>query len=290
MKNTFHAWVDHDPFRQSAVIAYYAIFSLPALLVIVIALAGFAFGADAVTGQLSSQIGNMMGQDTAKQIQDMVAHASISNKSLLASILAVITLLIGSTVVFAQLQKSLNRIWEVKPSAQKAFWQFIKTRLLSFGLILSIGFLLIISLLVSTILQLVNDWFTQHLPGLAVVILQATNFIASFIIITILFALIFKVLPDVQIKWKDVWMGSIVTSLLFSAGKFLLGFYFSKAHPSSSYGAAGSVILIMLWVFYSCMILYFGAEFTREHAKLKGKKIRPLGIAEKDPEAQIKLK
>lgn len=277
LKSAFKSWNARDPFRQSAVIAYYAIFSLPALLVIIIAVAGFVVGKEAVTGQLSSQIGSMMGADTAKQIEDMISHASISDKSVLATILAVITLLIGATGVFAQLQKSLNIIWEVKPSeGKKAFFKLLQTRLLSFGMILSIGFLLIISLVITSVISLFGEWLKGLMPELAVIILQAINFILTFGIITLLFALIYKFLPDAKIRWRDVWLGGILTSLLFSLGKLALGLYFANAKPTSAYGAAGSVVLIMLWISYSCMIFFFGAEFTHQSMIVKGKEVMPV--------------
>lgn len=290
LKATYKSWMEQDPFRQSAVIAYYAIFSLPALLVIVIAVASFIFEKDVVTGRLSSEISKLMGTSTAKQIEDMIANASIGNKSVIATILAVITILIGATGVFVQLQKSLNMIWEVKPVAgKKAFLKLLQTRLLSFGMILSIGFLLIISLVVTSVISILGDWLTLQLPQLAVFIMQAINFIISFGIITILFAVIYKYLPDAKIRWKDVWSGAIMTSVLFSIGKLALGLYFAKADPTSAYGAAGSIVLIMLWISYSGMIFFFGAEFTRQYTSWGGKEITPAESAEKDPLARVKI-
>lgn len=293
IKKTYHAWSAHDPFRQSAVIAYYAIFSLPGLLVIIIALAGFVFGAEAVTGQLSAQIGSLMGQETAKQIEEMVAKASISDKSFWATIIALITIIIGGTAVFAQLQKSLNLIWEVeevKEKPKRQFFRFLKTRLLSFGLVLSLGFMMIISLLATTIIALVGEWFKGRLPETTLIILPFLDFIFSFCILTTFFALMFKFLPDAKINWRQVWIGSIGTSLLFALGKFALGLYFGKAEPASNYGAAGSVILIMLWVSYSCMIFFFGAEFTKQQTEYVGKGIAPKEHAVKDSDAAAKIK
>ena len=290
-KSSFKAWNAQDPFRQSAVIAYYAVFSLPALLVVIIAVAGFIFGREAVTGQLSAQIGKMMGADTAKQIEEMIANAAIGNKSVWATILAVITILIGASGVFVQLQKSLNMIWEVKAATgKKAILKLLQTRLLSFGMILSIGFLLIISLVITSLISFFGDWMNAQLPDMAVIIMQVLNFLISFGIITLLFALMYKYLPDAKIKWNEVWVGAILTSILFSIGKQALGFYFGKADPSSAYGAAGSIVLIMLWISYSCMIFFFGAEFTRQYTTWGGKKIEPTEEAVKDPVARIKIK
>ncbi|MEO6167265.1 MAG: YihY/virulence factor BrkB family protein [Chitinophagales bacterium] len=283
LKRTFKGWNERDPFYQSAIIAYYAIFSLPALLVIVVSVAGFIFGREAITGQLSSQIGEIMGKSTADQIEEMIANASIGSKSVWATIIAVVTLLLGATGVFVQLQKTLNIIWEVKPAPKKkAFLRLLRTRLLSFGMILSIGFLLVISLVITTFITIFGNWLQVQLPELAVFILQLVNFIISFGIISVLFALTYKYLPDAKIHWHEVWWGAILTAALFSLGKLALGLYFAKANPTSTYGAAGSIVLIMLWISYSCMIFFFGAEFTREYATRDGKKITPSEEAVKD--------
>jgi membrane protein len=279
-KKTAVAWKEADPFRQSAVIAYYAIFSIPALLVIIIACAGLAFGREAVQGEISSQIGSAMGDDTAKSVEEIIANSSEKKTSVLAAIISVVTLIIGATGVFAQLQISLNQIWEVKVTAKKMWLKNLKDRLFSFGLIISIGFLLLISLLLTAALSAFGDWIKAHLPDFMLYVFFLLNFIISFGIISVLFALMFKILPDAVIRWKDVWIGAMVTSLLFILGKFLLGIYFGKAEPGSAYGAAGSIILIMLWVSYSCMIVFFGAEFTKQYATFYGDKIEPKRGAE----------
>jgi membrane protein len=279
-KKTFSAWNAADPFRQSAVIAYYAIFSIPALLVIIITLAGFAFGREAVQGEISNQIGLAIGESTAKQVEEMIAKAGEQKNSVWATIISVITLILGSTGVFAQLQVSLNQIWEVKVTAKKKWLKSIKDRLFSFGLILSIGFLMLISLVLSTGLTAFSEWIKVHLPDFMLFVFRFINFLLSFGITAVLFGLMFRILPDARIRWKDVIIGSIVTSLLFVLGKFALGIYFGKANPGSTYGAAGSIVLLMLWVSYSCMILFFGAEFTKQFAVHFGRKIEPTKDAE----------
>ncbi len=279
-KKTFSAWNAADPFRQSAVIAYYAIFSIPALLVIIITLAGFAFGREAVQGEISNQIGQAIGEGTAKQVEEMIAKAGEQKNSIWATIISVITLILGSTGVFAQLQVSLNQIWEVKVTAKKKWLKTIKDRLFSFGLIISIGFLMLISLLLSAGLSAFSEWIKAHLPDFMLFVFRFINFLLSFGITAILFGLMFRILPDARIRWKDVIIGSIVTSLLFVLGKFALGIYFGKANPGSTYGAAGSIVLLMLWVSYSCMILFFGAEFTKQFAVHFGRKIEPTKDAE----------
>ena len=279
-KKTAKAWMEADPFRQSAVIAYYAIFSIPALLVIIITCAGFAFGKEAVQGEISNQIGSAIGHDTAKQVEEMIAKVGMQKNSIWATFISVVTLILGSTGVFSQLQVSINQIWEVKVTAKKKWLKSIKDRLFSFGLILSICFLLLISLLLTAALSAFSEWIKAHLPDFMLYVFKLLNFIISFGAITTLFALMFKILPDARIQWKDVIIGSIVTGLLFVLGKFLLGIYFGKAQPGSTYGAAGSVILIMLWVSYSCMILFFGAEFTKQSATHFGREITPTKDAE----------
>lgn len=279
-KKTFSAWNAADPFRQSAVIAYYAIFSIPALLVIIITLTGFAFGQEAVQGEISKQIGLAIGESTAKQVEEMIAKAGEQKNSIWATIISIVTLILGSTGVFAQLQVSLNQIWEVKVVAKKKWLKSIKDRLFSFGLVLSIGFLMLISLLLSAGLSAFGDWIKLHFPDIMLLLFRLLNFIVSFGITSVLFALMFRILPDARIRWKDVIIGSIVTALLFVLGKFALGIYFGKANPGSTYGAAGSIVLMMLWVSYSCMILFFGAEFTKQFALHFGRKIEPTKDAE----------
>ena len=279
-KKSFIVWKAADPFRQSAVIAYYAIFSMPALLVIVIACAGLVFGEEAVRGQIANQIGSIMGKDTSVQIQDMIARASNHKNTTWAAIISIGTLILGCTGVFKELQVSLDQIWEVKVVAKKQWLKSIKDRLFSFGLILSIGFLLLISLAITTILTALSGWIKNHFPDFSLVIFHLIDFSLSFGIVTVLFALMFKILPDAKIKWRNVWIGAIVTSLLFILGKFGLGIYFGKTQPASAYGAAGSVILVMLWVSYSCMIVFFGAEFTKQFTTHYGGKIEPTKDAE----------
>lgn len=274
-KRTAAAWLGADPFRQSAVIAYYAIFSIPALLVIIVTCAGWAFGRDAVQGEISSQISSAIGADTAKQVEEMIAKAGAQKNSVIATIISVVTLILGSTGVFAQLQVSLNVIWEVKVASDKKFLKTVRDKLFSFGLVLSLCFLMLVSLVITTVLEALSGWIKAHFPDFVLLAFQAINFFVSFGIISVLFALMFKVLPDARIRWRDVWIGAMVTTLLFILGKFGLGIYFGKAQPGSTYGAAGSVVLLMLWVSYSCMILFFGAEFTKQYATYFGRKITP---------------
>jgi len=276
LKDAAKAWWAKDPFRESAVIAYYAIFSLPGLLVVIVALAGYFFGHEAVTGRLASEFSKTMGKDTALQIQGMVAKASFMENSIWASIIGIVTIIVGATGVFVQMQESLNRIWEVKPDETKSgVWTVVRTRLFSFGLIITIAFILMISLVVSSLLSAVNTWLSGRFPDFILVGMQIVNFLISFFIITLLFAMMYKILPDAKIKWRHVWVGSFLTAFLFGLGKFGLGFYFGEANPGEGYGPAGSVILILLWVSYSSLIVLFGAEFTKTFANFKDGEILP---------------
>ncbi|OFY48359.1 MAG: ribonuclease BN [Bacteroidetes bacterium GWF2_41_31] len=276
-------WWIKDPFRESAIIAYYAIFALPGLLVVIITSAGYFFGNDAVNNHITIQFTSTMGVDTAEQIQNIILQASEAKNSVLATVIGIIVMIVGATTVFAQFQKSLNTIWDVKVDESKyGIWSFIRIRLFSFGLIVTIAFLLIVSLVISALLSAFGDWLSGHFSETFFITLQVVNVVLSFVIITVLFALMFKFLPDAKIKWNHVWIGSIVTAFLFDIGKFGLGLYFGKLNPGDGYGAAGSIILIMLWVSYSSMIVFFGAEFTRAYADFISGRVVPTEIAKSD--------
>jgi membrane protein len=275
LKDTYQEWNEREPFSNSIIIAYYTIFSLPGLLVIIINLAGYFFGAEAVTNQISTQIGGLVGGDTAKDIQEMIANATKSDGTVLSNILSVATLLFGATGVFYQLQQILNKMWEVKPKPKQKMLKLIKDRVFSFGLILVIGFILLVSLVLSSAITALSDWVSSNVSEGLVVLFGALDIVVSVGIITLLFAAIYKFLPDAKIRWKDVWIGAFLTSVLFVIAKFLLGLYFGNSDPGSTYGAAGSIILIMLWVSYAGLILLFGAEFTKVYADRYGAKVVP---------------
>lgn len=273
-KTAFLKWWGRDPFKESAVIAYYAIFSLPGLLVVIVSVAGYFFGQEAVNGQITSQITSTLGADIALQIQDIIVKGMQSKNSVWATTIGIFTVLLGATGVFVEFQKSLNTIWGVKVDETKSgLLSLIKARLFSFGLILAVAFLLIVSLVVSATLSAFSAWHTQYFNESLIIISQLINFIVSLSILTILFALMFKSFPDARIKWRHVWIGSVVTALLFESGKLALVLYFGKAEPGSGYGTAGSIILIMLWVSYSSMIVFYGAEFTHSYAEDQDGKI-----------------
>jgi membrane protein len=282
LTTTFIEWNNKDPFRQSAVIAYYAIFSIPGLLVLIISIAGYFFGNDNVNQNILEQISSTMGFETSSQINQILIKSTASKSTIWGSILGGIILLAGSTAVFVELQKSLNLIWQVEVVPQNGIFTILKARLFSFGLILAIAFLMMVSLLVSTGLSTMANWFKVYVDDSTIIIFNTLNFLFSFVVISMLFALMFKILPDAKIRWKYVWLGSLVTGILFTIGKTLLALYFIMANPASVYGVAGTIILILLWVSYSSMILFFGAEFTATYAKMYTGIVPPSKIAKKE--------
>ncbi len=283
IKTTFSEWNKKDPFRQSAVIAYYSIFSLPALLVIVIAFAGLFIDAELALKQVTTEFGKTMGNESAKEIETMVNSAQDIQSSKWALVIGIITLLFGATSVFAQFQTNLNIIFEVKANPKQTILKTLKNRLFSFGLIVSIGFLLIISFMFTTLMTTFSSWAEGFIPDWALFIFHALNFLLSLSLLSVMFGLIFKVLPDVVTEWKSIWPGALLTGILFEIGKYALSIYFGKADPGADYGAAASIVLLLLWVSYSCMIVFFGAEFTKQYVLKKQGAIVPAKDAIKIP-------
>jgi membrane protein len=252
---------------------------LPGLFIIVINLAGVIFGREAVTEQISTQISGMVGQDAGKDIEAIIYEGSHHEGTVLSTILSTATLLFGATGVFYQLQQILNEMWEVKPKAKGKILKLIRDRLFSFGLVLVVGFLLLVSLLLSAALSAFGAWISGHISESFSVFMKLLDFAASLAVIGLLFAAIFKFLPDAKIRWRDVWPGALLTAILFVIAKFGLGIYFGNSDPASAYGAAGTVVLIMLWVSYAGLIVLFGAEFTKEYTKQYGDGLRPSDTA-----------
>ena len=281
IKTTTKQWWDRDPFNNSIIIAYYTIFSLPGLLIIIINLAGYFYDKEEVTILITGQIQDILGGDTAKDIGSIITNAGQSKTTFISSIVGITTLLFGATGVFYHLQQMLNKIWKVAPKVKTRhkILELIRDRLFSFGLILVVGFLLLVSLVLSAGLSALSNWVSIHLSESVLILFGLLDIVISMGIITILFAAIFKFLPDIQIKWKDVWNGAFLTAILFVIAKFALGLYFGSSDLGSTYGAAGSIILIMLWVSYAGLILLFGAEFTQVHITRMGKKIKPTPLA-----------
>lgn len=272
LKETGSDWWDDKVPRLGAALAYYTILSAAPLLVIVIAIAGLAFGRDAAQGQVVAEMQSMIGKQGASAVQTMIVHASKPSEGITAMVLGIIVLLVGASGVFAELQDSLNTIWEVAPKPGLGIWQTIKDRLLSFAMVLCIGFILLVSLAVSAGLAALSQLL--GLTNIAIVG-HAISFLLSFAIITLLFAMIYKILPDVKMNWSEVWVGAVVTALLFTIGKFLIGLYLGHSTLGSTYGAAGSLVVFVVWVYYSSMILFLGAEFTKVYARRMGGGAKP---------------
>ncbi|MEH2063773.1 MAG: YihY/virulence factor BrkB family protein [Nostoc sp.] len=273
-QETFKEWSEDKASRLAAALAYYTIFSIAPLLIIVIAIAGAVFGEEAARGQIVGQIQGLVGIDGAKFLETAIKNANKPQTGAIASIISVVVLLLGATGLFTELQDAMNTIWEVKPKPGRSINNMIRLRFLSFAMVIGIGFLLLVSLVISTALATLVTYFSNLLPGVDF-IWQIVNFILSFAITTLLFGLIFKVLPDVKIAWSDVLVGAALTSVLFSIGRFLLGQYLGNGSFGSTYGAAGSLVVILAWVNYAAQILFFGAEFTQVYARRYGSGIVP---------------
>ena len=279
-KKSYTKWnEDHAP-GLGAALSYYTVFSLAPLLLMVIAIAGLVFGQEAAQGQIMGQIQGLVGEESAKAIQSMIEEARKPTAGILATVIATVMLLVGATGVFAQLQESLNIIWKVKEKPGEGIWKMLKDRFLSLMAVLGTGFLLLISLVISAGLSALGATFEHVLPG-PELLLQIFNFSVSFAVVTLLFAMIYKLLPDTPIRWGDVWIGASITSLLFTIGKFFIGLYLGKSNVGIAYGAAGSLVVILIWVYYASQIFLFGAEFTAVYAESRGTQLAPT------PHAQV---
>ncbi|MWW23349.1 YihY/virulence factor BrkB family protein [Algibacter lectus] len=278
IKETYTSWMADDPFRLSAIVAYYTVLALPALLVIIINVIGAIWGVEIVQGQVTDEISAALGKDAASAIENIISETQNSESNFLSTVIGIGTLLFGATGVFYQLKISLNEIWKIKTNPNAKIWKIVTDRALSFAFILVIGFLLLVSFIVTAAISALNSYIRDALPDVLLYIAYVLDFTLSVGIISVLFALMFKYLPDAKIKWRTVWIGAILTAILFVVGKLLLGIYFGQADPGSTYGAAGSIVLILLWVSYSSLILFFGAEFTYVYAKRYGKGIEPKTI------------
>lgn len=280
-KTAFTAFWEREPFNSSVIVAYYTIFSLPGLLVIVINVAGYFFGTDTVTERISTQIGGLLGTETVQDVEEIAQRASESDGTILATILSIATLLFGASGVFYRVQQIFNSIWEVEPKPKGRFLRLIRDRLFSLGIVLVVGFLLLVSLVLSAALAAVSDWFGAHESEVLTFLFATVDFILSMSVITLLFAAMFKFLPDARIAWKDVWVGAILTAVLFTIAKIGLGLYFGKSDPSSAYGAAGTIVLILIWVSYAGLILFYGAEFTKVYAAHYGRQPQPTSTSKR---------
>ena len=265
---TVNEWVNDRASRKGAALAFYTVFSLAPILILSIAIAGLFFGQEAARGEIFMQVKDLLGPDAAAAIQAMIHSASRPGAGLIATFIGLVTLSIGATTALAELKDGLDQIWDAPPERTSGFWYFVRKRLLSVGLILSLGFLLLVSLVFSALVSaLARTWGPADATGM---VLQSVNFLFSFALVTLLFAMIYKILPSVHIAWKDVMIGSIITAALFSVGKALIGLYLGNSAVASSYGAAGSIILVLIWVYYSAQIFLLGAEFTKVYAHRYG--------------------
>lgn len=279
LKASYISWNRNDPWARSATIAYYALFSLPSLLIIVVNSAGYFWGREAVQGRITQEIEDFIGVESAKAVEGMIASAALSESSTLTLIFGIGFLIFGATGVFFQLKATMNNIWNVA-AKKDTFLRMIINRIISFGMILVVGLLLLISLIISAALTAMKDYLAFIAPEVTVFMIDTLNFIISFLVITSLFAAIFKWLPDVKLRWKTTYLGAALTTVLFLIGESVIGFYFGKSDPASVYGGASSVVLILLWVYYTCLIVFYGAEFTVQFALYKNEKVEPNQYAE----------
>lgn len=274
-KKTFKEFMDDNPLDYAAIIAFYTIFSMPAVLIITIRIASAAFGEEAVKGEIESQISGVIGQDSAEQIQNIIENAGQSEASTIGTIIGVAVMFFSATTVFVALQDALNAMWEVEAKPEKGWLKIIINRVLSLAMVVSMGFLLLVSLSVDVLLGLLNDYLRQEFSGVAVYLITAGNFVVSFGISMLIFAIIFKVLPDAKIRWRNTWVGATVTAILFTIGKFIINIVLQHDPMADTYGAAGALVMILVWVYYTSIIFLFGAEFTQVYSRHRDKGIRP---------------
>jgi membrane protein len=276
---TFSGFSSDNGLKFSASLAYYTVFSLAPLLILIISLAGLFLGPDAATHRLYPQIEHYVGSKAALQIQDMLKNMQLSGKTGMAVVIGVITLLVGASSIFLEIQDSLNTIWRVKAKPKRGWVKMLQNRFLSFSLIISLGFLLLASLLVNLLISALSDKITHFLPSVTTLIIEGINLFITFVVISVLFGIIFKFLPDVKIKWKDVRSGAMFTAILFMLGQYIISLYIQYIAPGSTYGAAGSLIVILVWIYYTSAILFIGAEFTQVYAEAIGSRIEPAEYA-----------
>lgn len=276
LRDSFTFFMDGRAMKLSAALAYHTIFSLPGLIIIIIWITDLFWGQKAVEGTIYGQISSLVGSEAAAQIQETIRNATLSNDGQFATIVGIATLVWGSTQIFNEIQDSVNLIWQLKAKPRgRGILKFVLNRLLSFSMVVSLGFLMLVSLLINGLMDAFINQLTRAFPDTELVLVYAFNFILSFSVTAFLFGLIFKVLPDARIEWRHVRAGAIATAILFMLGKSLIGYYLGHSRMTSAYGAAGSVIVILLWVYFSAIILYFGAAFTRAYAIHKGAHIYP---------------
>ena len=275
LKQSFKGFGEDKLTKLSGSLAYCTVFSFGPLLIVIIFLSSIFFGQQAVEGKIYAQLADFLGHDTSLQLQEIIKKATISGKGTIAAIIGFVTLLFAATTVFAEIQDSINTIWGLKPKPKKGWLKILKNRMLSFSVIVSLGFLLVVSLGITAVIEALSNQLQSAFPDITVVFFYVLNQIVTLVVVTLIFGVVFKVLPDARIRWKDVFAGALVTAVLFMLGKFLISFYISKASIGSTYGAAGSLVVLLVWTYYSSLILYFGAEFTKAYAMKYGSPIYP---------------
>lgn len=275
LKGTYHKFLEDEPLNYAAIIAFYTIFSLPAVIIFIILVASFFMEESEVRYELYGQVSELMGPDTAEQLKSITSRAQEGETTRIMTIIGVATLMFSATTVFVSIQNALNSIWGVRPKPKKGFIKFVIDRVMSFATVASLGFVMLVSLLLDALLSIFSDLLTEYLSSIGAVLIYLTNLAVSLAAVTLIFAIVFKVLPDVIIKWRHVWKGAFVTACLFTLGKFGIGFYLGTSDLGSTYGAAGSVVLMLVWVYYSSVILLVGAEFTQVFINQHGYIIRP---------------
>ena len=268
-KTAFRGWSDDEAASMGAALAFYTLFSMAPLLLLVISLAGLVIGTDTARDLIHTQLTTLLGEKGAGAVQSVLQAADDRAEGFVAATVSFLTLILGATTVFAELRRDLDIIWKTQKKKEHGLWKLIGARVWSFGLVLTIGFLLMVSLALSAAVTALGSYFAAYLPG-APIILRALEFLVSFVVITGLFAMIYKLLPSAPIEWQDVWVGAAVTSLLFWIGKYLIGLYIAKSAVASPFGAAGTLVVVIVWVYYSAQIFFLGAEFTRAYALREG--------------------
>lgn len=281
LRETFKSFRDNNVLKLSASLAYYSIFSMGPLLVVIISLCGFLFSQEAVEGKVYEILKNYVGGETAFSIQIMIKNVGHDNKNFLAGVIGFVFLMLGATSIFGEIQDSINIIWGIKAKPKKNWISYLKNRFLSFSVIVSLGFLLLITLLISSLIELVSSKLSLYFPAVTLVVFYIINLLLTISISTLIFGTIFKVLPDAKIKWKDVMAGSVVTAILFLIGKFSISLYLASTHIGSTFGASGSLVVLLVWAYYSAVILFLGAEFTKVYASKFGEDILPNNYAVK---------
>ncbi|HZB13604.1 MAG TPA: YihY/virulence factor BrkB family protein [Chryseolinea sp.] len=275
IKQTVLNFFQDDSFSYASSIAFYTIFSLPAILIISLSIGSTFYERDVVQQELVNQVARLIGEKSAADVEQILINAALDSTGTVAKIVGIATLIFSATTVFISLQTSLNKIWGIKPKPERGIVKYLLDRLLSLAMVISIGFLLLVSLVFDTVLVVFQNSLTKVLAGWALYLVTAVNIIVSLGLITVIFAILFKVLPDAKIKWKDVWVGAVVTTAFFALGKYLIGFYLGNSSVNSAYGAAGSLVIILIWVYYSTVIFLFGAELTSVYAEKLGSDITP---------------